>query len=242
VLINFSILPSHKVCDLALVLLHGWGFDSRIWTPLLSYLQPYCSIYTVDLPGFGLTPMMTWDDFENQLLTILPEKFALAGWSLGALVAMRLALAHEARVTHLMSIAGSPFFLEEKQWKGMKSSLLLHFEEQLLQNPELTLRYFKSLQHHAVPKFTNESQLQGLLWGLECLKTWDFREKLLQFHKPVCFMFGARDVILPFALYEDMKKKYPNFLYYQFDKSGHLFFLAEQKTFIDRLLFFLDSI
>lgn len=52
-----------------LVLFHGWGFDSQIWQPIIPYLKPKYQIILVDLPGFGLTPMMDWESFKRICLT-----------------------------------------------------------------------------------------------------------------------------------------------------------------------------
>ena len=66
-----------------LVLFHGWGFDTCVWRSLLPLLTHQYQLYLVDLPGFGLTPLMEWDLFKEALLNQLPRRFALVGWSMG---------------------------------------------------------------------------------------------------------------------------------------------------------------
>ena len=54
------------------VFLHGWGFDHRVWLPLVEHLytlgvwQDY-AFYLVDLPGFGQSDDMDWDHFKHAL-------------------------------------------------------------------------------------------------------------------------------------------------------------------------------
>ena len=36
-----------------LVLIHGWGSDSKTWSLILPELRKHLNIITIDLPGFG---------------------------------------------------------------------------------------------------------------------------------------------------------------------------------------------
>ncbi len=92
----------------ALVFFHGWGFDSQIWQPLIPFLKDYYRLIFVDLPGFGHTPKMDWEFFKKSLLIQLPNQFALAGWSMGGLFSMRLAIEEPDRVVNLLNICSSP--------------------------------------------------------------------------------------------------------------------------------------
>lgn len=65
-----------------LVLFHGWGFDSQIWSHLIHLLEQSYQLYLVDLPGFGLTPTQDWHAFKVNLLAQLPSIFVVAGWSM----------------------------------------------------------------------------------------------------------------------------------------------------------------
>lgn len=69
-----------------IVWLHGWGFDSQIWSDILPHLLALPSqyqIFLVDLPGFGSSSCMSWSTFKSTLLSQLPTQFTLLGWSLG---------------------------------------------------------------------------------------------------------------------------------------------------------------
>jgi pimeloyl-[acyl-carrier protein] methyl ester esterase len=214
-----------------LVLLHGWGFDSAIWDPLLPFLQEKYTVYSVDLPGFGFTAWMTWEIFEALLLSLLPPHFAILGWSLGGLAAMRLALSHSARITHIYCIATSPYFLREPGWPGVKKTVLDTFYQQLLQNKDELLHKLGNM----IQSYPANPSLEGLIWGLDCLKNWDLREALREWNKPICFMFGLIDPILPISIHRAMTKNYPKFQYIIFQQSGHIPFLTEPKKFLECL-------
>lgn len=70
-------------------------------------------MYLVDLPGFGNSGLVGWEDFKKCLLRYLPQEFALIGWSLGGLYATRLALETD-RCSHLLNIAASPCFIKKE--------------------------------------------------------------------------------------------------------------------------------
>src|SRR4051794_40125898 len=91
-----------------LVLLHGWGFNQEIWFSLIPVLETNFTLYLVDLPGFGESSLMSWDDFKTSLLSQLPASFAILGWSLGGLFATKLAIEEEGRISHLVNLTTSP--------------------------------------------------------------------------------------------------------------------------------------
>lgn len=223
-----------------LVLFHGWGFDSQIWQPLLVELNPYFQVYCVDLPGFGQSSLMDWQDFKTKLFAQLPQEFALAGWSLGGLFASRLATEEPQRISHLINIASSPRFVEAENWAGIKPVVLAGFFELLAQDPAETMAHFQRLQKYK-PSYIPQHlpSTKALAAGLEALKSWDVREALDGFKKPTCFMFGRLDAITPFAVIDHMSQRYPHFQYQSFRKSAHMPFLSESSLFLDKLKDFL---
>jgi pimeloyl-ACP methyl ester carboxylesterase len=95
----------------ALVLLHGWTLDRRIWTPQLA-LAPGQRLVLIDRRGFGQSSAPP--DLAREPADVLAvadalglARFAVAGLSQGARVAMRLALAAPARVSRLV-LMGAP--------------------------------------------------------------------------------------------------------------------------------------
>lgn len=82
-----------------LLLLHGWGSDSKVMMPMAKELQNIRTSYLVDFPGFGNSPEPTsaWkvDDFANLIESfienIIPnDSFDLIVHSFGARVALKL--------------------------------------------------------------------------------------------------------------------------------------------------------
>ncbi|MCR9191143.1 MAG: alpha/beta fold hydrolase [Gammaproteobacteria bacterium] len=221
-----------------LVLFHGWGFDSSIWTPLLPDLLALPSahqIILVDLPGFGQSPVLAWDEFKSQLLERLPEKFAIAGWSLGGLFATRLAIEAPQRITSLINIASSPYFISEEAWPGIDMAVLEAFYQRFQADPQQTLQQFVQAQVQKKWQYQGKEQMHGLEAGLLALKQWDFRAALQQCSMPITYIFGRFDIIVPYQLMTTMQSAYPNFRYALLPQAAHMPFLSHQQLFMNEL-------
>lgn len=221
---------------LPVVFFHGWGFDHHVWLPLVDQLGSHYQLILVDLPGFGLSSSMSWDDFKSQLLAQLPPVFALVGWSLGGLYAQRLAIEESLRVSSLMSIGSSPYFIADPTWPAVPKEVFNHFYKNLSLDLEKTLRDFISLQLNktklTLPLGTMPTQ-KGLEEGLRILDQWDLRDELHTVSIPTSFLFGRLDPIAPVKIMQTMEIVYPNFNYVLFKKSAHMPFLSHQDLFIN---------
>lgn len=228
---------------LPLVFFHGWAFDSTIWLPIVPILKQFYQVILVDLPGFGATPMMNWFEFKDQLLTALPEKFALAGWSLGGLYAMRLAIEVPERIYSLLNIASSPRFIAEASWPGVPKDVFLNFYNNLSLDPGATIKEFVALQSNKTKIEVELGHLpseSGLKSGLDMLDTWDLREQLIHNKIPTCFMFGRLDPITSVKTMNAMRDRYSEFQYILFNKAAHMPFLSHQDEFIRELRGFIQ--
>ncbi|STX28926.1 biotin operon repressor and biotin [Legionella beliardensis] len=227
-----------------LVLLHGWGFNQKIWQSLIPLLTNNFTLYLVDLPGFGQSTMMSWSLFKEQLLSKLPEKFAVLGWSLGGLFATKLAIEEHERVSHLLNVTTSPYFVQDTEWPGITPQTLEQFFINLSQNPKQTTEEFIALQ---LQNFSSSvanlgefsSNLEALTNGLTILASWDLRPCLPGLKSPTCFMFGRLDAIVPRHLLPRMQELYPQFNYILFPKAAHMPFISHQQDFIKEVEKFL---
>lgn len=225
-------------CGFPLVFFHGWGFDSQVWVPLVFQLEGNYQLILVDLPGFGQSSMMDWSSFKTQLLNQLPAQFALLGWSMGGLFATRVALEEPERVTHLINITSSPRFLLDNDWPGVSQEVFTTFYQNLLKDSRATLEEFIALQvskHNFELALGHLPSSAGLASGLDILGTWDFRQQLKQFERPVCYMFGRLDPIVPVKTMKAMQEHYPGFKYVYFNRAAHMPFLSHIDLFTNEI-------
>jgi len=96
------------------VLLHPLGADRRVWDPILERLAQHREVLAVDLPGFGESPPLAHTPTPSALADAVAEFLSVlglsrpdvAGNSLGAWVALELALAGHARSVTAIAPAG----------------------------------------------------------------------------------------------------------------------------------------
>ncbi|MGH8325777.1 MAG: alpha/beta fold hydrolase [Steroidobacteraceae bacterium] len=101
----------------ALVLLHGWGLNLRIWDGLAATLCDHLRIIAVDLPGHGRSAWLPErSSLEEQAAQVgetvagIAAEYSLLGWSLGSQVALQLAAGHAqgaARAARAARAAGT---------------------------------------------------------------------------------------------------------------------------------------
>lgn len=95
----------------AIVLLHGVGLAHRMWTPQIDALAGRYHVLAPDLPGFGESRgPFTLEAATQSVASLVRERCAgsahICGLSLGAMVAVQLALAEPALVRSLILSAG----------------------------------------------------------------------------------------------------------------------------------------
>ncbi|GAC1657654.1 MAG: 3-oxoadipate enol-lactonase [Candidatus Dormibacteraceae bacterium] len=98
-----------------LVLIHGLADDHRLWRKAIPDLCLRHRLILYDVRGHGQSSLgdadgtlsQLGDDLRNLLDTIGVERAAVAGFSLGGTIAMRLAIDHPERVDVLFPIATS---------------------------------------------------------------------------------------------------------------------------------------
>jgi pimeloyl-[acyl-carrier protein] methyl ester esterase len=228
----------------ALVLFHGWGFDSDIWLsfiPLLHRFTDATQIIAVDLPGFGLTPCIEWEVFKNELLQRLPENNTLLGWSLGGLFATRFAIEVPGRVKKLINVATSPYFIRDTGWPGVDYQQFDAFYYQFQRDPERTrAEFIASQMGSAASKTLNQSAMRpryikednGLLQGLQILQQWDLRQELQTIKIPTTYIFGRLDSIVPHRVRLVMQTQYPEFNYHLLAHAAHIPFLSHPQELL----------
>ncbi len=197
------------------VLIHGWGCDSRVWEPLASLLAERQRVLLVDLPGFGDSPAV--DDptcgghYLSLLADALPEHCHLVGWSLGGMLATAFAAAYANRVASLVCIATNLSFQAEDDWQsGMNRTTFAGFQAGFKHNPAITLKRFRGLQakgdcrERQVLKTLNhlaaaDRPREPTAWqgALTLLGTIDNRKAAQQLSMPCLYLFGEHDQLVP---------------------------------------------
>jgi pimeloyl-[acyl-carrier protein] methyl ester esterase len=238
-----------------LVLLHGWGWHSGVWEPILSQLGSQFRVTVIDLPGFGRSPPLdhyTPDNIADLLLNAHPNPANWLGWSLGGLLVTWLAIHHPMQVERLVSVTSSPCFLHSEGWPGTRLTALEKFSRSLTEKYEQTANDFLTLQlmgsphareiirylrAHVLSHFPPSTE--GLRGGLKLLQTMDLRNELPTIPCKSLHIFGSLDALAPASVITPLKKLLPEGEYATISRASHLPFLSHTDEFLRLIINFI---
>jgi pimeloyl-[acyl-carrier protein] methyl ester esterase len=196
-----------------LVMLPGWGMEAAVWSPLQDALADDFSLVLVEWHGIKTTSC-----FKERVIQLITERsfdsFALAGWSLGSLVALDIASTYSAQVSHLILFAGTSRFTVDEAThyeSGWQRKIIERMKRQLVRDKEKTLLSFYESMFSALEREQGETKrflntinkdymgndIDSLLLGLDYLMETDFREKVEQITSPLLLIHGEEDTICP---------------------------------------------
>lgn len=227
-----------------LVLWHGWGMNLRVFDPLAECLATRFRVTTVDLPGHGRSPPLQSTSLEDavpELLAILPDRCVLAGWSLGGLLAMRVAALAPERLRALVLLHSTPRFIATADWPhGLEGSLLAQFAQSLRQAQERTISDFIDLQVRgsrdaatAASRLRESLRLHGhaqpgaLSAGLDLLREADLRDTATRIRVPTLLISGQYDRVTPPAASRALADLIPGARLEELPRTGHAGFLSQ---------------
>ncbi|WP_111642729.1 malonyl-ACP O-methyltransferase BioC [Marinimicrobium alkaliphilum] len=199
-----------------LVLLHGWGCDSRSWAPLLPHLQQLGEVWTLDLPGFGGSEPLLDGAGQGALEALLtriedslPARAVLLGWSFGGMLATALAARQPERITHLVTLASNLCFVARPEWPAaMPKAVNRQFNKSFEQQPEQTLKHFagllakgdgaeRALLKQLRPLFTDARLTPDWAAALALLARMDNRAAYAQLRQPGLHLLAEQDALVP---------------------------------------------
>lgn len=234
-----------------LVLLHGWGVHSGIWQSTVEALSKDYRITSIDLPGFGRSEPLIDNSIENiieAIINVAPEKAIWVGWSLGGLIAIKLAYDHPRRVAKLVCVASSPRFIKSDDWPGIKKKVLQKFADDLNKDYVGTLTRFLLLQFYGTTVnkalvrsledilfLHNKPSMKTLDSGLKLLKTLDLRQELQQLNCEVLYILGRLDMLVPQDLKEALHYFPAHIKTIVLPKASHGLFLSHEEEFLTHI-------
>jgi pimeloyl-[acyl-carrier protein] methyl ester esterase len=240
-----------------LVMLHGWGMHSGVWQALVKKLSQQYMLYLVDLPGHGQSrPIEPYHlyNLADEVAEIIPGVSDVLGWSLGGLVAQRLALDQPERVRRLILVGATPKFVASKDWPtGINPDHFSAFAEQVNADYKATMLQFLTLQCMQSPDARSTiKQLRAsfeskpaptqntLQRALHILLESDLRKELAHIRQPTLLIHGDRDTLAPVQAAHWMMQQLPHGFLRVMAGAAHAPFLSHSEQFIDALKQFLE--
>ncbi|HZZ83815.1 MAG TPA: alpha/beta fold hydrolase [Anaeromyxobacteraceae bacterium] len=230
-----------------LVLLHGWAMSSRLFSPLRHRLAGF-RVIAPDLRGHGRSPAAptaTLEDHVADLVALFDrlgrEGALLAGWSLGAQVALAAAPRLTPRLAGLALIAGTPRFTATDGWPhGLPATtveamalrfrrdparVLARFFDGMFGPAELSPEALAALRADLLDGAPPPSP-DAALAGLDQLARVDLRGALAGVAAPALVLHGGADAVCPPGAGEFLAERLPRARLVSLDGAGHAPFLT----------------
>ena len=232
------------------ILIHGFGGSMWQWEYQQHQLSQHFRVLTLDLPGAGLSDKPDIDYRPNQMLdffvgfmdaTTIPQA-TLVGNSMGAGLAIGMALTHPARVAKLVLVDGLPQHVIEKLTspsvrRALESSApswLVSFGNTLfgglmIESVLQEIVHDPALLTPAVLERSNRNrQLPGLIKPImavrENLPLWEsgFATRLATITHPTLVLWGEEDRVFPIAVGEELHHTIKGSRFIRIPKAGHI--------------------
>jgi pimeloyl-[acyl-carrier protein] methyl ester esterase len=242
-----------------IVFIHGWCMSSAVWEFQREGLPDSFRVITLDLRGHGRSPL-PMDDFTikgcaGDVASLLQHlniyDAIVAGWSLGALIAIETLLLCKERLAGLVLISGTPRFVQaddfpfgllpnEADGMAIKVRRSLHralngFVERMFAAGEIPSdRVHRLLSSVPVPT------AHVVLRALEALVEADMRDNLTGISCPTLIMYGDSDSICLPKASEFMAAQILKSHKVEFAGCGHVPFLTQSCKFNEFLEDFRD--
>ena len=234
-----------------LVLIHGWGFDNRIWKKFILHIEDQWRVTCIDLPGYGARKNLAHADIDQIVSDVesdVPDNAVLVAWSLGGLIAMKLAHSR-SDIKALVLVASSPCFLKKQDWQhGVEPADFDQLVSQLSKDKIKTLQTFAGLvamgEEH--PRQTinelnkhlisNVPDQETLMSGLEILRDEDLRQNLLKQHCPIGIIFGEKDILVKRSTGDAIQASRSDIHTIEIPETGHAPFLSRPQETADALM------
>jgi pimeloyl-ACP methyl ester carboxylesterase len=251
-----------------LVLIHAWPTDHAVWQLQVPVFSQYYRTIAVDLRGCGQsdkpdgpnTPEIMSNDVAALLDVLGQERAAVAGISLGGIVAAQMTLDHPERVVSsiwvgapsdmdrfLVTIGGETMLIAdaymrilqpegylgfwEKVWKA---NIGLLFNDEFVQS-RLGSYLIRSIFEERYGRFNADpSSIINIINGL---RGWTIQDRLSSVSRPVQVVVGDQDPTFEYC--EEQGRLTAGAEYVRIDYSGHFSILDQPARFNEVALDFL---
>jgi pimeloyl-[acyl-carrier protein] methyl ester esterase len=192
---------------------------------------------------------------SDQIAAYAPSKAIWIGWSLGGLIAQRLAIDKPEQVAKLVLVSASPCFVRRPDWHyAVHYRVLQQFAENLSHDYRATLKRFLALEvqggEHEVAQLRalralvfqhGDPDPDWLRAGLRLLESEDLRPELQHIQCPTLLLMGRRDNLVPASAGKAVQCLFPNARLHVFKGAAHAPFFSHWQEFMSHLQVFIHE-
>ncbi|HET7627126.1 MAG TPA: alpha/beta hydrolase [Bacillales bacterium] len=218
----------------SLLLLPGTLCNQRLWAHQMQHLSDIADVKVPDL-----TRDDSIEDMARTVLREAPDRFALAGLSMGGIVSLEIMRQAPERVTALALLDSNPLPAKQEQKKTWDGFIAMAREGRFLEITEKhllpTLIRQESINNEklvsTIIKMAKEVGKEAMIRQMTALKSRpDAREVLGTISCPTLVMLGRQDVVCPLHLHELLAENIPDAHLVIVEESGHLSSLEQPQA------------
>jgi pimeloyl-ACP methyl ester carboxylesterase len=232
----------------AVVLLHGWCLNGRLWTYAAEALAHEHDVVVPDLAGFGRSSHLGGpydiDRYAQDLLTLLEElqleQVAVAGFALGAAVAMAAAQRDDRRIGSIVAVgvpsgAHAPYERMPRSMRRDWPEFARRSAHAICAQPQsdATLAWLASM--FGATRLDVAIETVGLLQRFEPVDIAD------QVRVPALFIHGEDDDVVPTEISLGCAELAPNGSSALIGDAGHLVLLDQKERLLDAVQQFISN-
>jgi pimeloyl-[acyl-carrier protein] methyl ester esterase len=233
-----------------LVMLHGFGCDSRVFASIGTKLSKDYDVWMVDIPGHGQTKE-DFRSFHYSAYTILhaleghlKSPYALLGWSMGGQIALEMHEQDPKLIESLILVSSTPKFVASEDFeKGMNKAVFNKFRKGLKENLEKTMSDFYSLmfsdnENGSLYLSNLQSQTPSqitLMDSMDSFEKYDERKFLPKISVPTLIITGDKDKVIDYKASVFMSKEIKGSMVRILKGAGHAPHLTRERELIDEI-------
>lgn len=217
------------------ILIHGAGSNHLSWPAEIRRLRDTI-VYAIDLPGHGKSAGTAYhraSSYQSAIIDFIAQlglnRAVLVGHSLGAAIALQLALDHPQHVAGLVCISAAASFQIDPAFIN------------LFRLPRIQKQTLEILKHYFSPQYGKTQWYPNLLKSLPTVRNslwyadlratahFDLRSKLSQITTPTLVLSGEEDPLVPISDAAHLARQLPNARFKGFPHHGHMLMLEEPK-------------
>jgi pimeloyl-ACP methyl ester carboxylesterase len=245
--INYAEMgPTEDETGPPIVFVHGLGGCWQNWLENVPHFARHHRVVALDLPGFGYSPLPSWDisieSFGRILLSFCRElgleKGVVVGNSMGGFIAAeaviqsaeafeRFVLVAAAGISHAGLRSGPA--TTAARMTALVTPAVLRMRDQAIRRRRLRLALFSGVFHNPLKlrkellwEFANGAGTDGFLPAMTGLLGYDFLDRLEGVELPALIVWGRNDRIVPPADSAGYGNRLHNSRTVIYDRCGHV--------------------
>lgn len=221
-----------------LLLIPGMLSDELLWQPQIDVLSTEVNIFVGDV-----TTHETVNRMAESILQQVPEKIAVAGFSMGGLVALEIARQAPERITKLALLDTNPFPLKEDQiawWDRFMEMVEVEGFIQVIKDRLLPGFVHQKSRHDVnlmstIIQMVNRVGKEAMFRQIHAIQSGPSTEGLPELAIPTIVIAGREDALCPLRIQNSIIENMPYAELFILEQFGHMSTLEQSKAVTDIL-------